>query len=166
MQLEKSFIPFCLCSSQTHLFSALHKCFSQSRLQQDNPILSCGELKTQDLFHRIFLHPILTITFKIFTWNSVFIFILTKCQPINLNPSFHPMCHIGSAMNWAFLPILSCIEGKRVKIIAYYFLNIDVLESEVFIPCLLSHTVGKSASNIAHTSHSIRHKLILFGVQT
>lgn len=53
-----------------------------------------------------------------------------------------------------------------MKIIAYYFLNIDVLESEAFIQCLLSHTVGKSASNIADASHSISHKLILFGVQT
>lgn len=53
-----------------------------------------------------------------------------------------------------------------MRIVAYYFSNTDVLESEAFIQCLLSHTVGERASNIAHASHSISHKLILFGVQT
>lgn len=39
---------------------SLHRYISQFCLQQDNPILSCGELKTQDLFHRIFLHYFLS----------------------------------------------------------------------------------------------------------
>lgn len=153
MQLEKSFFSFflSLCCSQTHLFPALHKYFSQSCLQQDNPILSCGELKTQDLFHRIFLHPVLLLLLKFLPetqflylhWLNVSLLISTH----HSIPSFTWKCKEVTFLAHSLI----CIEGKRVRIVAYYFSNTDVLESEASVPTV-THCRKASHQYCSHQS--------------